>query len=224
LTPVQVISFAAALGAHNRSIGHNQLIRLRAENTPPPAPPPPLPDIIAEDFELGPHLLLDLNTCATVPTNAINVSDLGDGVEVLASLVSTSANSDRMTLFVNGLNMGFQSTVSNNDLVQIRLCGANLLVDPYTCTSAPINAINVSDLVEAVNVSVSLLSSVANSDHVTLVVNNSMVGSQYTVDNNDLLQIKVCSTASYASSENFTLSYGNHVDEVMVTSHLAPPF
>jgi len=42
-------------------------------------------------------MLLDLNTCATVPTNAINVPDLEDGVEVLASLVSTSANSDRMT-------------------------------------------------------------------------------------------------------------------------------
>jgi len=78
--------------------------------------------VTAADFELGAHLLLSPGTCARIPDAPLQVSELGLGLMVTATLMSDIAASPRMKLFVNDIDMGTTSGVSNGDKVQIELC------------------------------------------------------------------------------------------------------
>jgi hypothetical protein len=75
-------------------------------------------------FELGAELLLDRETCQTVPAQAIIVSDLGDGVFVTATVISDIVGSTRMNLFVNDADEGTSFDVTNGDKVQIEVCAS----------------------------------------------------------------------------------------------------
>jgi hypothetical protein len=78
--------------------------------------------VTTEDFELGVELLLSREMCQKVPDVPIEVSDLGHGVIVTATVTSDIAASTRMRLFVNEVDEGTTFGVSNGDKVQVEVC------------------------------------------------------------------------------------------------------
>ena len=67
-------------------------------------------------------LLLSREKCQKVPDKPIEVSDLGPGVIVTATVTSNINASSRMRLFVNQTDKGTTSDVRNGDRVQVQVC------------------------------------------------------------------------------------------------------
>ena len=101
--------------------------------------------------------------------------------------------------------------------------GVALLLSPETCQKVPDEPLTVSGLGPGLVVAATLASDIAESPRMTLFVNDVARGTTSSVGNGDTVQIEVCTPASYAAEEHFTLHYGNHDDAVTVRSHHAPP-
>jgi len=75
-------------------------------------------------FEPGSHLLLSTQRCQLVPTEPLEVSDLGQGIAVTAVVTSNRADSDRMVVVVNGEEHGTAFNVTDGDDLQVKVCAS----------------------------------------------------------------------------------------------------